>query len=76
MKIQGPVLDRVVTIPNLPMVAPAIGLNQLCIGIVHLLSSQSRKHASLQFVEIVPAKKRNSCYDHDLDTSAISRGNV
>ena len=50
--------DRVVTIPNLPMVAPAIGLNQLCIGIVQLLSSQWRKNASLQFVEIVPAKKK------------------
>ena len=44
--------DRLVTIPNLSMVAPAIGLNQLT-GIFHLLSSQSRKiQASLVDTEI------------------------
>ena len=43
--------DRLVTIPNLSMVAPAIGLNQLT-GIFHLLSSQSRKNTSLVDTEI------------------------
>ena len=32
--------DTLVTIPNLPMVAPAIDLNQLRTGIFHLLSFQ------------------------------------
>ena len=56
--------------------APAIDLNQLCTGIVHLLSSQWQKNANFQYVEIVPTKKRNWCYDHDLDTFAISCGKV
>ena len=49
--------DRLVTIPNLSMVAPAIDLN--------LLSFQWRKNTSFQSFEIVPAKKGNSCHDHD-----------
>ena len=59
--------ERLVTIPNVPMVAPRV---------FYLLGSQWRQNANLQLVEIVPAKKRNSCYDHDLDTSAISRGQL
>ena len=59
--------ERLVTIPNVPMVAP---------GVFYLSGSQWQQNANLQLVEIVQAKKRNSCYDHDLDTSAISRGKL
>ena len=40
--------ERLVTILNLPMAVPAIDLNQLCTGIVHLLSefSMTEKHKS------------------------------
>ena len=47
----GPCTSRegLVTILNLPMAVPAIDLNQLCTGIVHLLSefSMTEKHKSL-----------------------------
>ena len=59
--------ERLVTIPNVPMVAP---------GVFYLLGFQWWQNANLQLVEIVPAKKRNLCYDHDVDTSAISRGKL
>ena len=38
--------------------------------------SMTKKNARFQYVETVPTKKRNWCYDHDLDTSAISCGKV
>ena len=67
--------DRLVTIPNLPILQPSTSIScVLASSICWVLND--KKNARFQYVETVPTKKRNWCYDHDLDTSAISCGKV